>query len=244
MASTVKVYREQPSLNIDGETINTRGGRYGELYTVPIYPARSAIADEGAYFTVKNPTSGNGIATIAAATSDSALETYILMRNNAVAGQRRAYLDYLKLHCTAAGVGHTSSRYTMTIDNGVARYTSGAAMTAIPTNVNMDSGEASICTCIAGPLITTAATSAARRVAHGVIRAAVINVVGDAHVFVFGGGGSCAYRGVAEGTTQMFSVIPAPPIVVGPQQSFLFSVWGASMSTGISFEIEMGWWER
>ena len=244
MASTNKVARNLPAPNLDGVEVGNRGGKYGEQYCVPIYPPRTALSDEGSYFTVKNPTSGTGIASIAAADADDPLETYILMRNNDSIGYKRAYLDYLKLNCTVAGVGHTSSRYTMTLDAGVGRYTSGATMTAAPTNVNMDSSELSVCTCIGGPLITTAATSQARRVAQGVIRAAVINVIGDVHLFLFGGGPGGGYRGVAEGTTQMCSIIPAPPIIVGPQQSFLFSVWGASMSTGVAFEIEMGWWER
>jgi len=244
MAGTNKVARVLPTLNLDGVEVANRGGKYGEQYIIPTFPPRVALADEGSYFTVKNPASGTGIASIAAADADDPLETYILMRNNDVAGGKSAYLDYLKLNCTVAGVGHTSSRYTMTIDNGVARYTSGASMTAAPTNVNMGSSMASIVTCIGGPLITTAATSAARRVAHGLLRAAVINVVGDMHTFIFGGGPGAGFRSVAEGTTQMCSVLPAPPVIVGPQQSFLFSVWGASMTTGVAFEIDMGWFER
>ena len=243
MAGTNKVARAQPAITIDGLEISNRGGSHGEQYVIPILPPRMAIADEGAYFTVKNPTSGTGIITIAAADADDPLETYILMRNNDVAGGRRAYLDYLKLRLTVVPTGNTSLHYTMTLDSGVARYTSGATMTAAPTNVNMDSAEASVCTCIGGPLITTAAI-AARRVAHGIVRVAVISVVGDLNVFIFAGGASPVFRSLAEGTLQMTSVTPAPPIVVGPQQSFLFSLWGASMSVGATFEIEMGWYER
>jgi len=243
MASTNKVARAQPSLTLDGVEIANRGGRYGEQYVIPTLPPRIAIADEGAYFTAKNPISGTGIATIAAADADDPLETYILLRNTAAVGGRRAYLDYLWLNCTVAGVGHTSSRWTMSVDEGIGRYTSGAAMTAAPTNVNMESSEASVCTCIAGPLVTTAAVNA-RRIAHGILRAGVINVVGDVCMFFFNGGQGPAFRSVAEGVTQMTAVIPVPPIVVGPQQSFLFSIWGASMTVGIAFEINLGWYER
>jgi len=234
------VRRALPSVNAEGAEITPRYGRYGEQYTYPVgkggvYQA----ADEGCYFIAHNPTSGTGLATTAAPTARTATKPFIMLMNQDSVGGKRVYLDYIKFIVTAAGTAGASLHIDFGIDNGVGRYTSGAAMTAVPTNVNMDSNIASVCNALGGPITATAETAAYRGLGTWVPKIS-IPVVGDHYIMTFGNINSIGL-GVA---TIASNICGFHPVVIGPQQTFLVYPWLPSQSAASSYEVEMGWYER
>lgn len=240
MANTNKVARVLPTLTVDGIEVANRGGRYGENYVIPLFSPRIGLADEGSYFVAMNPTPGTGLATIAAPTTLVDTSPFLMLLNNDVAGQKRAYLDFIKLIVTAAGTAGASLKYNCKIDNGVGRYTSGATLTAAPVNVNMDSSVAAVCAVKGGPLVAAAATAAVRLLGGGVFKTG-IPVIGDTYILTFG----ASEGGVGSAVATINSVIfNHPPVVIGPQQTFLFHLWLPSQSGASSYEVEMGWVER
>jgi hypothetical protein len=143
---------------------------------------------------------------------------------------------------TAAGTGGASIHYNMVIDN-INRYTSGSGLAAIPqspVNVNMDSSNTSITQCYAGPLVAAAASASARLLGGGVWKV-TIPVVGDTYTALFGSDSFSIGSSVA---TISNNVYCHPPVIIGPQSTFLFYLWLPSQSGATSYEIEVGFWER
>lgn len=200
------------------------------------------LADEGTYFTATNATLGTAITGTAAPTAFSATVALMSMYNSASAGsKKRIYPDWLLLSPKAAGTNGTNFSFAMSGDT-VNRYSSGG--TAItPVNPNMDSSTASVATMYVGALTATAASTSVRRLAHGILRT-VIKVIGDQYLFVFGDGAPRLAGIPLEGTTQAALIIPCPPVVIGPGQSWLFHEIAASQSVAATYEFSMGWWER
>lgn len=234
--------RVQPTKIADNVEQTPRMTPYGELCQ-NVLTENNAAADEGQYFMIGNPTLGTGLACGATNTAASDLTNYIVLQNMAQAGGKCVILDFLRMVCTGAGTAAAALHYESSIDNTVARYTSGDGMAAAPKNVNMSSSIASVVKAYVGPIVTAAATDAKRALGRGCIRV-VIPVVGDQYTFTFGrstGGGNGL---ISSGTTQCSINIPHVPVVIGPQQMFAFNIWGASMSAGPVFTFEMGWIER
>jgi len=128
----------------------------------------------------------------------------------------------------------------MSIDSGNRFSSGGTAVT--PVSPNMDSAAVSIGTLNFGAL-TAAAANNARRVKHGQIRS-VIKVVGDVYLFTFGQSTPSVPGMVLEGTAQAFIPIQCPPVVLGPNQTFLLHEIAASQAAAAQYEFSMGWSER
>ncbi len=200
-------------------------------------------ADAGKYFVCKNVTAGTGLVTIAAADALDDLETFILVKNGNGAGSGvNVYLDFLRLDQTAAGVGHTAHYFSCLLDVSTkSRYTSGGAELT-KYNVNGASQNASAAVILGGPLITVSAGE--RRDLATVLMRSVIGVVGDSHTFNFGTSvtpAPTALSVVSTGITH--KVYGMPPVIIGPQQHCALNVWGASMSTGAAYEVQLGYVE-
>jgi hypothetical protein len=237
---TSRVFPTKIADNVQQSPRMTPYGEFGVAnYMNDVYP----VADEGQYFAIVNPTLGTGIATIAAADAYDPLETYILLQNMEPIGGKRVYLDFLRLLCTGAGTNGTNLHFSTAIDGCVSRYTSGDALASQPKNVNMDSNNRSCVQAYAGPLITTAASANVRYLDNGKVRL-VIPVVGDSYQFNFGSKAGGNGGLITSGTTQCSLIFTHVPVIIGPQQSFLFSLWGTSQSAGPAFTISFGWWER
>jgi hypothetical protein len=201
------------------------------------------LADMGDYFIARNPTPGTGLAGIAAADGLDDTEGTLLVRNSNSA--KRVYLDYLKLRVTVAGTNGTNAHFASKIDQGN-RYTSGGTAIA-PVNVNMASSNTAGVTGIFGALVTTAATAGARLVGAGVVRRATIVVAGDEYFWDFGGRVPADTRPAtiaADSTTNVSTAIAHCPVVLGPGDSWWFSVYSSSQTVGTSFEYELGFWVR
>lgn len=237
--------RALPSPENDIVYKGARGSRYGETISMPIYGSKlNALADEGTYFLATNPTMGTGIAGIAASTSFDATEHLLHIRNTSTS--KRLYLDFIELNVTAAGANGTTTGFTMTADRGTTRYTSGGS-TITPVNPNLASSETPECTFRFGALVTTAASADVRPLGNLLVRN-VIKVVGDVYRFQFGdtgGGGMWQAAGASlNGTTTIAVSIPCPPVVLGENDQFLLSDWGASQSGASSYEFRCGFYMR
>lgn len=240
MANTSKVNTAKPTAYAENADVPDRGSKYGEKGVLPYGSGLHNVADEGSYFVVTNPAPGTGLATVAAPTALADVSPFFMLLNNAAAGGKRVYMDYIKLLVTAAGTAGASLHYNVKIDNGVGRYTSGTTLTSTPQNVNMDSAVATACLAYGGPLVAAAATAAARLLGGGLFKVS-IPVVGDNYILTFG----CPAGGVGSGVATIANaILNHPPVVIGPQQSFFLHLWLPSQSAASSYEIEVGWWER
>jgi hypothetical protein len=202
-------------------------------------------ADAGKYFTVTNATPGTGIIS-GVVTSLADTTPYIVFKNNnSVASGIKCYLDHLQLDVTVVGTTFSGSRkfaHKLDTSQSVARYTSGGTGPITPQNSNADSGNASNAQVYVGA-ITAAAAGNARLISSGTLCSA-IEVVFSTFVFDFGAPIQQPYTGLVDNsTTPMHKVFPTAPIVVGPQEHYLLHIWGASLSVGITFGVNLGFIE-
>lgn len=242
-----ETHRDLPgTLYTEGSTAPLRGSSRGELFVQALAGGRMhALANEGSYFVATNPTPGTGIAGIAASDGFDDLETFLFLRNNDVIGNpqsKRIFLDFIRLQATAAGTNGTNFSAVAKIDTGNSRYTSGGSLLT-PVNPNMDSSAATISQLRAGALVTTAASSQARLLFSGLMRS-VIKVVGDVYFFDFGASARSLSSMIVAGTAIANVVIPMPPVILGPGQTFFLHEFAASQTVAASYELQIGWWER
>ena len=234
--------REQPAKIADNIEQTPRFTPYGEICG-NVLKENNAAADEGGYFMIGNPTLGTGLACGATNTAASDLTNLFILNNMDRACGKNVILDYLRMTCTGAGTAAAALHFQTAIDNTVGRYTSGDGLASAPKNVNMNSSKGSVVQAYAGPLVTAAATVQKRDLGRGNIRV-VIPVVGDTYLWTFGRNNAGNGGLITSGTTQCSLNFPHVPVVIGPQQSFYFNIWGASMSAGPLFSFEFGWIER
>jgi hypothetical protein len=219
-------------------------------------PSRYGIAENANYFVLTNPTPGTGVASAVNASSDFTKSFFILNNSlTAPTGPFRAtscYLDFIKIIPTVAPASATAMFFALQLDNGN-KYTSGGTGPVGGVSVNGASMQPP--NSLAGPtsagkwyyssggaMLTTAATSAnVRLVGRGVGRS-VIPAVGDEIVIIFG---AHTQDGASSATAAGRTVTHEPPVVVDAGQSLIVNVWfPGNAATGISYEFEVGWWER
>lgn len=240
----VTVGRGRPTRTADSNDAVARGDAYGALFVQSQMGSKlHALADEGSYFVFRNATPGTGIAGHAAPTTIDDTKPFILIKNPSTAAEgKRLYLDYLKTEVTAAGTGGTNLRYAIKTDN-ISRYSSGGSDLTV-VNPNMDSSESgSAFQAKVGAVVAAAASSDVRIVDAGLIRT-VINVIGDRYLFTFGSSQPAASGMVLEGTAQAQVMVPCPPVIVGPGQTFLFHFSSASQTAASSHEVVLGAYYR
>ena len=251
----------QPTNDGNNNPQPIRFGRYNEVYSVPLMRKQHALADEGSYFTANNKDSE---ITGQAVTSMDLTKPTILIQNVDSPGNsaaKRIYLDYITILNGSTAYSNATSNtgmfFYLNIDT-ILRYSSaGTALTV--QNVNGDvPNRASIAQAYAGAIVTTTASPALRNITgRRFMRLPVSGTVmsianADRWYFNFGG----VEIGGAETTTDTTSAtvenkwvsrsIPCPPIVIGPQQSFLFNINTIvnSASVGGTFFVDIGWIER
>lgn len=225
--------------------MSTGIGQYG-------FGAKShRYADAGKYFTATNSVPGTGVVT-GVVTALAATTPYIILKNNnTVASGIKCYLDALQLYCTVVGTTFAASRqcaHHIDSSQSTTRYTStatsihGSGQTLPINNVNADSGNASGALVYVGPIVAAAA-GAARLVSSHAIRSA-IEVAFDTYTFDFGGAQQQSRAGLIDNsTTVTHAVFSEPPIIVGPQEHYLFTIWGGTMTVGITFGYNLAWIE-
>lgn len=205
----------------------------------------TVACDEGSYFEATNATLGTAITGTAAPTAFSATVALCSLFNavQATPGTaKRIVLRWLMLEVRAAGTNGTSFQYAMSVDQGN-RYASGGTTGIVPVQSNTDLSVGSQATLSFGALTASAATSAVKRVKHGMVRP-VIKVIGDRYLFVFGHAPSQESGVVLDGTAASAITIYCPPVILGQNSSFLFHEIAPSQSVAATYEFSMGWWER
>lgn len=219
-----------------------RATRWGEQIVAPLGSKMYQYADDGSYFIATNPTMGTGIAGIAASTSFDATEHLLHIRNTS--STKRVYLDFIDLVVTAAGAAGTTTGFTMTMDSGTTRYTSGGS-SITPVSPNEALSTSFDGTMKFGALVTTAASADVVPLGDFLVRT-VIKVVGDSYRFTFGDSGKgwdCAGASL-DGTTSAKITIPCPPVILGENGQFLLSDWAASQSGASSYQFRIGLVQR
>ena len=201
-------------------------------------------ADAGKYFSATiGGTPGMGI--ISGVTTALVNTTpYIHFYNgNTVLSGIKCYLDFLFLHCTVVGASESRLEATFQLDptQGTNPYSSGASLLTA-TNANADSIATSAVVLRVGACVSVAAAN--RNIAHYTMSTA-IPLVEDQWSWDFGGSQFFGGGNVIADTssTAHHRGFPAPPVVVGPGETFRVNTWGASMGTGVTFAGMLGWVE-
>jgi len=241
------VSRVLPGPAGDTNAVNVRSTRYGDLSAQLLHAKKHGLAEEGTYFVSTNPTPGTGVAGPVNA-SFSATGPFFAFVNNNPAGGARASLDYLKIIPTVAPASATGAHLVVVRDQISRALTTDNTVVATPVNVNGDSANkaASI---FKYTVTTINVAAAATPTAAIVARASVsgIPVIGDELVFDFGATDTGAYPGLTAGqvTAGGRKVSVLPPVICAPQQLLFFYLWfPGNAATGVSYEFELGHWER
>ena len=248
------VSRALPAFNTDSANVDVavRQGSYGELVNQPLVRKAHNLADEGTYFVANNNQTASAMTTTAAF---SATAPFVVVQNLNVAGGANVYVDYVNLVCLVQGTAASGLTYigsTAVVDSGL-RYSSGGLQITNIVSPNMSTSKPKSGAAVYYGAITASAASASARTVVGLrnIRPAlsgtVANTVGDMAVFNFGGveGGSAGNISITASVASIIPV-PMPPVVIGPQQSFLLYVYYAAVTTPVAsqFAAEIAWWER
>lgn len=211
----------------------------------------TALADEGSYFVVTNPTPGTVIATTTSVVDDAATASATHAQNVPVmhylngypqtaADGKSTYFRYIRMMLSQVPTSATTWRFAVRIGTR-ARYTSGGSL-LVPQNVNGNAAvQVSPSTCYFGAVVT-ALDPNNRLVSNGTV-GSVIPVTLDVWTFTFGDvvqpsnflNGSASAKNVT---------ISLPPICIGPGGYMQFEMWGASCAAAPSWEFEMGVVER
>lgn len=239
--------REIPGPQVNNAQQPIRTSRYMEPYVHLVGGAGvNQLADEGSYFVATNATLGTPISGATAPTAFSATAALLSIYNSIAAGaapSKSIALHWIQLEVRAAGTSGTSFQYAMSIDTGNRFSSGGTPITPVNPNIgNAASSAASIATVNFGAIVASAA-NAARRVKHGQLRS-VIKVIGDVYLFVFGQGMPTTPGMVLEGSAQAFIPVMCPPVVLGPNSSFLLHEVAPAQAAAATYEFSAAWWER
>ena len=199
----------------------------------------TVAADLGCYYTALTPTPGTGIIGHAASTTFVETKAIFALYNG---GALNIYPTYLRLTLTVVSVANTMQQYTTVLDQGNRIAT--AATPLVITNTNMYSANTSGAQISVGAVVCSAASSLRRILSHRVFRP-VIGVAGDVYQFSYGSGQLVDPSALpVDGTLRAHVMYVMSPVVVTPGSSMLVHTWGATYSTGATYEYEFGFVEK
>lgn len=248
--------QEELPVPITSGTVNDSPGRmnrYAEFMQVPVMSAAEGLAEEGSVFVATNPTPGTalqyGIITAYSATAAVAIYGF---NGNSVASRKRVRLDHWSLMLNNTAPTATTVLHLVTrVQNGAGTPTAGSPVTITPVNPNMGSTRTSGLTLQAftgGAAITVPAADASARIVSRMCIPTSLGVTGDNYVFYFGKDAPLA---TGNALTAVRATAPArittggPPVIIDPQQSFVFIMWWLTAATnGPYFEWELMYHER
>lgn len=238
--------RALPSAVADGAYAPTRVTRRGDQIVTALTGAKlHGLAQEGSYFLATNPTVATGIAGIAAADGYNAAETLFLLYNQSTESEGvHLCLDFLELQCTVVDTAGTDIRFDHHIDN-TDRFTSGGS-NIVPVNPNMDSTASPKGRLRFGAVVSASASSSVRYLGGRQLSSTDL-VANDLMLFTYGGSNSFSNQNsnlTEEATLARFWHVACPPVVIGPGDSYLFTINCASQSGAATWTFNAGWWER
>ena len=236
-----------------------RADRYSGQYVQSLVPTKHVLADQGSYFVAGML---NGATTLQAgiSASYSAITFFLALQNTDTPGNpnaKRCYLDFLKFIVATAGTSGTNLLYNTVVDSNrvptlsaLGTPTTATAYKAPAVNVNMDSGAQPIGQALfpqstaAGvpPAVSVQSPNARSIVGNGALRNTIV-VVNDEFRITFGAA-DYPYVVIPPATITK-AIEPHPPVVIGPGQIFLFSMWSASNVTAGNAvsDLQLAWWE-
>lgn len=218
-----------------------RIGRYGDLRVAPTLHGVTGSGDEGSYWTAANPTIGTAIATAASLTAWVTTTPVFILQNNDAVGGKNVIFDYLRLLTAVIPTSATEWRWALFVDS-IKRYAS-AGSTLTNNNANTAASASSIAQAYFGATVAAAA-SAQKQIAAGLVRP-VIPKVWDTITVKAGSVENSSTGALRDGTAALDIGINVPPVVLGPQTSMLFYLWGAAAgATAPQYEVNAGWIER
>lgn len=237
------VSRRRPTPVTDGlnGASNDRRSPYGDA--VAYQTERNALADEGSYYTVNNPTIDTTVA-YGIITTYVATTPMFLIANTAPVGGRSIFLDFIKLRVTVAPASATNWKYVVDVDSSQRLSTAptgGANRTVNNVNPSLPNDfEGQVWAFTGGTVLTVMAGTSIRTVAHGAI-AMSIPLALDELVIAFGQGDLAS----APATAVSRRVAAAPPCVIPPGCSAAIHQFGTGNAvTGLSAEYSLGMWQR
>ena len=247
------VSRNLPQADPDTEEETIRLGRYNDVYTLGLVRKQHVLADEGTYFTANNAQTGLATSAVAAFTAASPLIVLSNTDSPSNAAAKRIYLDYVTLITTAAGSFASAGvnlQMSIYLDQGD-RYSSGGTdLSNLIVSPNMDGPTRnSIAKVRFGAIVATAATGAARcvvglRTLRPAVSATVADVVGETKTINFGGVEAAMNGSITVANANMIC-LPAPPLVIGPNQCCLiYFTMNGTTPAAASYAPEISWWER
>lgn len=242
-----EVRRRRPTAAAEGAVglLNNRNSPYSDRAMVPYGAARSALADEGSYYTALNPTIDTAVG-YGAIAAYVATTPFFLIANTAPTGGRSIVLDALKMLVTVVPASATNWKFLVEVDSSTRLSTApsgGAQITVKNTNPAVPSGdfEGQVWSGTGGTVLTVVAPVDGRKISQGRI-AHAIPVALDELMIVFGqhDGGQATSAAVVQRRVGY-----AAPCVIPPQCSAAIHMFGTSNAiTGISFEYELAMWQR
>lgn len=211
----------------------------GQTLVAPSVSRDTVAADQGYYYTAST-VPGTGIIGHAVSTTLVETKAMFYLYNG---GSATVYPTYLRLTMTVIPVGNTMQQFTTTIDQGSRLATSATALTAV--NVNQASANTSLAQINIGATVLTAASVNRRIVHHRPFRPTVIGVAGDVYQISWGSGVLVDPSGLpTDGTLRAHVMYVESPLVIPPGCSMAIHAWGATFSTGATYEYEFGFVEK
>jgi hypothetical protein len=166
---------------------------------------------------------------------------YLVLYNS---GNLTIYPMYLRLHTTVVGATNSvAQNWTNTIDTGNRLTSGGTALTISNTNMVSQNKSAAIIT--VGAITASAASGVRRVVSHQAVKFVDVETVHDCLQFNWGGSQQCDPASLINNTTTIsHTTVNYAPVVIGPNDSMVMVRWGASYTTGVTYEVEFGFVEK
>lgn len=237
------IAKARPTANSDGSAVVTpsRAGSYLEGYTIPVYPPRYAVADEGSYFYASNAADDTQITGhVAPAISDTDTKPILHLFNG---GSKDIYLDFIAIYTVVANASATRVFFDAYTDQkGTTCKTSGGTVATLVNNTRSSSSTSTGAVLTAGAVV--AAPVSSRKVLHAMVRP-IIGIALDQYTFGFGNGAGLSSALLVSGGAVTVVHTSGPPVVIAAGGNFMFTQIGPSgATTAMTFEYSMGWWER
>jgi hypothetical protein len=218
-------------------------------------------ASQGWYYKAINATPGTGIVSATTA-SFSALAALVEFQNTAPATSNVfVFPDYVKLIVSVADVESAagSLNIVVALDNKL-RYASGGTQIVTPGTyannygpVNAQRTGAAVIVpngpqtaLFAGALVLNAESATVIRSARSVAKvggATNFGVVGDEFLFTFGPSNDAGAGSAKTGTTAAIYRQNLGLQSIAPQSSLAMHFWCPNITTGVTVEVDAGWWE-
>jgi hypothetical protein len=242
------IARLLPSFSQDGNPnpSGLRSGARNELYVMNLIPKSHMLADEGSYFIGTNPVPGTPLLyNIQTAFSDTVPFLYMYNADS----YKSIYLDYIKIIVAIAAASGVQAHYAIKSDGAARTLVTNNALAIAPISPNSAIGGATIATLLAQNNATASALAASSAAARVLARGALggTTVVGDELIITSGSADIGPYPGLtaAQAVCPGRKCSSSPPIIIGPRNSLTMYLWFPSnITTGLSYELEAGWWER